>query len=90
MEILSGLGDSEYFDPYYLHWKHFHVYVWHCSCQLNSETSLLEENKKGHIFLSALQSYQDSLPAGVQNLFPSFYYDDWRKCFLSVSQPTSL
>lgn len=37
--------------------------------KLSSDTSILEEDKKGHTFLSALQSCQDSLPACVQDLF---------------------
>lgn len=38
-------------------------------CQLNSDTTILEEDKKGHIFLSSLQSCQDSLLVYVQNPF---------------------
>lgn len=73
--MLSALSGSEYFDPYYFTENTF-VYLYDCSCQLNSDISILKEDKKGRIFLSALQSCQDSLPAYVQNLFPAFYYDD--------------
>lgn len=61
------------------------LYICMTLCQLNSDTAILEEDKKGHIFLSSLQSCQDSLPVYVQNPFACILLWLLKKMLFSVN-----